>query len=185
MSANGIEVVEHDPAWSERFETLRRLLSPVLAGIDARIEHVGSTSVPGLAAKPVIDADILLQDVSDLPGVIAALESLGYRHLGDLGITGREAFRHPSPPFRHNLYAAAADALPIRNHLAFRDALRADSALRDEYAALKRRLAATCDDMDSYVEGKTALIVRVLERAGLEAEQLAEVVDVNRADRQQ
>jgi GrpB-like predicted nucleotidyltransferase (UPF0157 family) len=178
-----IEVLDHDPTWAERFEALRAALSPALSGMDARIEHVGSTSVIGLAAKPVIDADIILQDVADLPRVIAQLESLGYRHLGDLGITGREAFRHPSPPFRHNLYAAAADALPVRNHLAFRDALRADASLRDEYAALKRRLAATCDDMDTYVEGKTALIVRVLERAGLGPEQLAEVVDVNRADR--
>ena len=179
-----IEVVEHDPAWAERFEALRAALSPAIAGIDARIEHVGSTSVRGLAAKPVIDADIILRDVTDMPRVIAGLAALGYRHLGDLGITGREAFRHPSPPFRHNLYAAAAEALPIRNHLAFRDALRADGALRDEYAALKRRLAAACDDIDAYIEGKTALIVRALERAGLRADQLAEVVDVNRADKQ-
>jgi len=95
-----IEVVEHDPAWKERFEALQAALSPAIAGIDARIEHVGSTSVPGLAAKPVIDADIILQDVADLPAVIAGLAALGYRHLGDLGITGREAFRHPSPPLR-------------------------------------------------------------------------------------
>ncbi len=177
-----IEVVEHDPAWAKQFEVLRASLEPALEGIAARIEHVGSTSVPGLAAKPVIDMDIVLERASDLPAVIAALGSLGYRHLGDLGIPEREAFRRDGAPVRHNLYAGAADALPIRNHLVFRDALRADATLRDEYATLKRRLAWSCDDVDAYVEGKTALIVGVLEAAGLGADHLAEIVAHNKAN---
>lgn len=179
-----IEVVDHDPAWAERFQLLRAALLPALGGIALRIEHVGSTSVPGLAAKPVIDVDVILERASDTARVIAALESLGYRHLGDLGIPGREALRHPSPPVRHNLYAGAADALPIQNHLAFRDALRSDPALRDEYAALKRRLAATCPNIDAYVEAKTELIIGVLKAAGLGPDRLAEITQVNRADPQ-
>lgn len=178
-----IEVVDYDAAWPLQFEVLRALLRPALAGIDCVIEHVGSTSVPGLAAKPVIDLDIILADAADTAAAIEALSLIGYEHLGDLGIPGREAFRHPAPPLRHNLYCGPGDALPIRNHLAVRDALRSDAALRAEYSELKRALAARTNDIDVYVEGKSALILRVLAAAGLSADALAEVEQVNRADR--
>ena len=176
-----ITVVDHDPAWAERFVALAARLRPALDGIACTVEHVGSTSVPGLAAKPVIDVNILLADPADLRAAIEALQGLGYSHLGDLGIPDRHAFRHPHTTFAHNLYCTPASALAARNHLAFRDALRADPALCAEYGALKKRLATSTDDIDVYVERKTALIVRVLRDAGLGADALADITDVNRA----
>lgn len=164
-----IEVVDYDPAWPERFEVLRQRLAHALeaGGVDSfTIEHVGSTAVPGLAAKPILDIDIIAPRAADLPRVIAVLAAAGYEHEGDLGIPGREAFRTPSPEIAHHLYAGAADAAPIREHLMFRDRLRRDDAARDRYAALKRALAQRlADDRTAYTDAKTALVRELLATA--------------------
>lgn len=137
-------------------------LATALHGIPVEaIEHVGSTSVPGLAAKPVLDIDILASD--DLPAAIARLTEAGYTHQGDLGVTGREAFRAPDDEPRRNVYLSIRDNLHIKNHLAVRDILRARPDLRDEYAAVKQSLAADPDiDIDTYVARKSAVLQRIL-----------------------
>lgn len=101
---NPVVIVDYDPLWPKQFETLRYRLANVLGGLALTIEHVGSTAVPGLAAKPILDIDVLLRSPDDLPSAIAALASIGYLHRGDLGIPGREAFRAPSNYLRHHLY---------------------------------------------------------------------------------
>ena len=110
---------------------------PVMA-----IEHVGSTSVPGLAAKPVIDCDIVIAE-QDLACASQVLAGLGFTPLGELGIPLRWAFKEPQRLAGTNTYLVAAGSLSLRNHLAVRDALRADPDLRDRYAAAKKRVAAT------------------------------------------
>lgn len=130
------------------------------------MEHVGSTSVPGLAAKPILDIDVVVEP-ADVPAAVSALESLGYEHRGDLGVAGREAFHAPDDGVRRNVYACAAGTTHVRNHLAVRDVLRGRPDLRDEYAAVKRSLAAEPDmDIHTYLARKSGVVQRVLDASG-------------------
>jgi GrpB-like predicted nucleotidyltransferase (UPF0157 family) len=154
---------EYDLTWPDRFAALAARVQAVLGDVMLRAEHVGSTAVPGLAAKPIIDLDVVVARVN-FPEATRRLGKLGYIHEGDLGITGREAFRWPPDCERHHLYVVAEEAAELRRHLAFRDALRADAVLRDRYAALKRSLVTQHPyDMKAYTEGKTAFIMATLE----------------------
>lgn len=158
-----IEIVDYDPSWAAEFARLAERARGVLGGLAVAIEHVGSTGVPGLAAKPIVDLDVVIASRADLPEAIRRLAICGYEHRGDLGISGREAFHFPVGEARHHLYVLAADAAHLRQHLVFRDALRADPALAAAYAALKRNLAARFpEDINSYLAGKTAFIESVL-----------------------
>jgi GrpB-like predicted nucleotidyltransferase (UPF0157 family) len=137
-----ITVVEYDPAWPGRFQTLRSEYAQAMgaAGVTViAIEHVGSTSVPGLAAKPVIDCDIVVRE-ADVAPASDALVSLGFTPEGDLGIPQRWAFREPARLSGTHTCVTAAGCLSLRNHLALRDVLRANQALRDEYAAVTKRV---------------------------------------------
>jgi GrpB-like predicted nucleotidyltransferase (UPF0157 family) len=161
--AEPVIVVPYDPAWPAAFALLRDRLAPVLGELAVGIEHVGSTAVPGLDAKPIIDIDVVIHHADDLPDVTARLATLGYTHLGDLGIVGREAFRATPDLPRHHLYVCAAGAATLQAHLSLRDALRADADLAGVYALLKRGLAERHrDDRDAYSEGKSAFIASVL-----------------------
>lgn len=160
-----IEVVDWSPDWAVQFDEISSVLREALTGLDATVQHVGSTSVPGLAAKPVLDVDVIV-GASDVPAAVAALESVGYEHRGDLGVTGREAFFEPGPP-RRNVYVCAAGTTNVRNHLAVRDVLRARDDLRDAYATVKLALAADpAMDIDTYLAGKSAVLQEVLEVSG-------------------
>lgn len=163
---SGVEVVDWSPRWAAQFDEVAAVLREALAGIaSARVEHVGSTSAPGLAAKPVLDVDVIVAP-DDVPAAIAALESVGYEHRGDLGVTGREAFFAPGPP-RRNVYVCAAGTANVRNHLAVRDVLRRRDDLRDAYADVKRALAEDpAMDIDTYIAGKSAVLQQVLEESG-------------------
>ena len=174
-STGPVVIFDYDPDWPVRFERLREALVPALADLVVSIEHVGSTAVPGLAAKPIIDVDLVVDIPVAVPAVIDRLSGLGYEHLGDLGIPGREAFRAPLPSrldeasslrIAHHLYVVCGDSAELTHHVAFRDALQCDAALAQEYAELKRRLAATLGhDRDAYAEGKTEFVNSVLDRA--------------------
>src|SRR6266540_5229473 len=87
-----VVVVEYDPEWPRVFERIRAAVAPALGGVAVAIEHVGSTSVSGLAAKTIIDVDVVVPTVADVAVAIERLATLGYVHRGDLGIPGREAF---------------------------------------------------------------------------------------------
>jgi GrpB-like predicted nucleotidyltransferase (UPF0157 family) len=158
-------VVPYDAEWPRWFGTVRDRIAPSLVGVATAIEHVGSTSVPGLAAKPIIDIDVIVERIA-VGEAVHRLANLGYRHRGDLGITDREAFDHDFD-VRHNLYVCVTNSAALRNHLALRDALRNDAVLMAEYGALKSRLAAQYpNDIAAYVRGKSALIERVLAASG-------------------
>src|ERR1700729_3112381 len=155
-------IQDYDPAWPEAFSKLAARVNAALGSLVVTIEHIGSTAVPGLAAKPIIDLDVVLGSPADLPEGIRLLASLGYVHEGDLGITGREAFRSPEGEPRHHLYVLTVGANELRRHLAFRDALRDDNELRDKYAVLKRSIAkAYQDDRSGYTEAKTDFITSI------------------------
>jgi GrpB-like predicted nucleotidyltransferase (UPF0157 family) len=164
-----VVVVDYDPAWPEHFATLRDRAATALGDLSAAIEHVGSTSVPGLAAKPVIDLDILLRDPADLPEAIERLAALGYVHQGDLGIAGREAFNQPPGDIRHHLYVCPVADAQYRRHVLFRDYLRTHPDDARAYGDLKRDLAARySSNRDAYTEAKTAFVGGILARAGTE-----------------
>ncbi|MDA0232958.1 MAG: GrpB family protein [Chloroflexi bacterium] len=124
---------------------------------------MGSTAVPGLAAKPVIDIDVAVAVESDVPGAVRLLATLGYEHRGDRGIKGREAFWTPADAYPHHLYLVTAESRPFKRHMAFRDRMRADANAAREYATLKRVLAARFGaDRLNYTEAKTEFIERIL-----------------------
>jgi GrpB-like predicted nucleotidyltransferase (UPF0157 family)/nitrite reductase/ring-hydroxylating ferredoxin subunit len=175
-----IVVVDYDPAWPERFVAIRDRIAPVLGGVAAAIEHVGSTSVPGLAAKPVIDLDVLLADETALPEAISRLGSLGYEYLGELGIAGRHAFQRPPGSIRHNLYVGTAAAESIRNHLAVRDHLRTHPKAVEAYGRLKRDLAAEGIGIDDYIQRKSAFLLGILAAEGFPPDALARIEASNR-----
>ncbi|MGF0118326.1 GrpB family protein [Promicromonospora sp. Marseille-Q5078] len=177
-----VDVVEYQPGWPARFEELRAAYARALeaAGVPYRgIEHVGSTSVPGLAAKPVIDVDVVVAG-SDVERASDALESIGFVPRGDLGVADRYAFDPPERFAPTHTYVVVEGTLSLRNHLAVRDTLRADPGLRDEYAAVKRQAARTASDIDEYILLKSEVLGRILRRGGLSEDERASIADTNR-----
>ena len=172
-----IEVVEYDEAWPGAFERLRERYVTAMAEADVpvvSIEHVGSTSVPGLAAKPVIDCDIVVAP-EHVEAASAVLTSLGFRGVGELGIPQRWAFKYPADWPRNHTYVVVDGSLALRNHLAVRDVLRQDERLREEYAAVKRSVGLVAADIEEYGEGKNAIVQEILRAAGLTDEERASI----------
>ena len=170
----------YDPSWQDRFEKVAAVLSGALAdGPAASVEHVGSTSVPGLAAKPILDIDVIVAP-EDVSAAVAALVRIGYVHRGDLGVAGREAFLAPDEDPRRHVYVCAAGTLNVRNHLAVRDVLRRRDDLRDEYAAVKLALAAEPDmDIDTYIARKSDVIQKVLTASDLTDAERRQILSLN------
>lgn len=161
MSA--IEIVDYDERWPAEFAQLRDRLLAALAPLAVRVEHVGSTAVPGLAAKPKIDVDVVVAEL-DVEEAIKRLGAVGFEHQGDLGVPGREALKGRDGGDAYHVYVCTDDGEPLRAHLAFRDRLRADPRTAAEYAALKRNLAARfATDRDAYTRAKSAFIQRLLD----------------------
>ncbi len=176
-----VVVVDYDPRWPEIFEQLRSRMWPSICDVAVAVEHVGSTAVPRLAAKPIVDISVVVRGERDAPAAIARLAGIGYVHQGSLGIDGREAFGAPAflPP--HHLYLCQSGSLALRNHLAVRDYLRAHPAVAADYGALKKRLANQFpDDVASYVEQKTDTILGILRMAGFDADELERIERINR-----
>jgi GrpB-like predicted nucleotidyltransferase (UPF0157 family) len=160
--ATSIVIVDYDAAWPARFEELASNVRAALGDLALRVEHIGSTAVSGLAAKPIIDLDVVVGSSADVAPAIRKLSEVGYVHEGDLGIEGREAFRFQACGQQHHLYLLVEGAQEFERHLAFRDALRADPALRDAYSELKRSLAAQHGgDRAAYTRGKSDFISTV------------------------
>lgn len=173
-------VEAYDPRWAVQFEEIRAALGVPLGPYILGFEHVGSTSVPGLAAKPVIDIDLIFSGDENLREIILVLESFGYRYEGNKGIEGRESFKAPAGAARQNLYACRQGCLALRNHLLVRDHLRANPRSAQEYGELKFRIAPLySQNPERYVEGKTAFLVDILRRSGVPESELREVEAAN------
>ena len=163
-----IEVVEYDPKWPSRFEAERMLLQPVLAPwLVGPIEHVGSTAIPGMPAKPVIDIMAAVETLEASRPAINALAKAGYAYFPyrpDI----MHWFCKPSAAFRtHHLHLVPLDSRRWLDCLAFRDAIRNSETLAAEYAVLKSRLAQDFGfDREAYTDGKTPFVERVLQNGG-------------------
>lgn len=161
-----INIADYDSRWPEQFETLRSRIAAALGDLAIAIEHIGSTAVPGLAAKPIIDIDVLMRLDAHLPLVTSKLALLGYDHQGDLGVPGREAFRAPPDDFRHHLYVCRPDSQEYRRHIAFRDYLRTHPKDANAYASLKRSLADKFGDQrEAYNQAKSQFVEQITRHA--------------------
>ena len=161
-----IEIKDYDPQWPAQFADIaRRVHAAFAGGLRITVEHVGSTSVVGLAAKPMIDLNVVVPTREDIPDAIARLATLGYVHQGNLGISGREAFRSPLGLPPHHLYLCAGDNAEHRRQIAFRDYLRANGDIAGRYADLKRTLAVQHgSNRTAYSEAKTEFIETTLQQ---------------------
>ena len=156
-----VVVHSYEKTWADDFVAIRDELNTVLKDLALRIEHVGSTSVEGLSAKPIIDIDVVIRDREELPEVISALQKLGYSHEGDQGIPGREAFKYEGKEHlrKHHLYVCAQDSEELRRHIAFRDYLRSHPDAVAEYSRIKEEGAELYPwDIDKYIEYKSPFI---------------------------
>jgi GrpB-like predicted nucleotidyltransferase (UPF0157 family) len=163
-----IQVVDHDPAWSGQFARERQRIADAVGSIAVRIHHIGSTAIPKMKAKPVIDILVEVPSLDVLDEKSSALEALGYEALGEFGIPGRRYFcRGDAAGLRtHQVHAFKAGSPDVIRHLAFRDYLRANRPVALEYGKLKERLASLHPhDRDAYMNGKDAFVKEHEKRA--------------------
>jgi GrpB-like predicted nucleotidyltransferase (UPF0157 family) len=141
----------HNPDWASEFDALREVYMGSLGKLVLGVEHIGSTAVPHLRAKPILDIDLVMPCYDLFPDIVAHLRRLGYTHNGDQGIKEREAFKplDDTAPYMllprywmaHHLYVCPVNSLELRRHIIFRDALRAHVDLRQEYENRKLDIA--------------------------------------------
>lgn len=162
-----IELVDYDAAWPVKFAAEKKLLlSSLRPWLVGSIEHVGSTAIPGLRAKPVIDIMVGVETLSESRDAIPVLEKLGYQYWPYKADVMHWLCK-PSDEFRtHHLHLIPCNSALWQARLAFRDYLRRDAAAAAEYATLKDELAAKCrNDREAYTEGKTDFVQRIVARA--------------------
>ena len=166
MKKQKIRVDDYDATWPELYERERQALAEAFGSYALAIEHVGSTSVPGLAAKPVIDIAVGTESYPLPDEVIRRVEALGYEHKGEFGIPRRHYFRKNGPPCVVHVHANEIAGDSYRHHVLFRDYLRAHPEAAREYQALTRDLAALfVNDFEAYTDSKTAFVQATLEKA--------------------
>jgi len=165
-----IIVVPYDTNWINEFERIKNELEHALAGLILTIEHIGSTAVPGLYAKPIIDIDIVIEKEM-LDKVKENLDIIGYCHVGNLGVEGREAFKYEGKfhLMEHHLYVCEKDADELKRHIALRDFLRTNKKYCDKYSDKKIEMAQKYpNDIDNYLDGKQPIIMEIYEICGLD-----------------
>jgi GrpB-like predicted nucleotidyltransferase (UPF0157 family) len=171
-----VRVTPYNPEWKNWFNELRVPISTAVGDLATDVIHVGSTSVEGLCAKPVIDIDIVVEDWDHLKEIVERLKAAGYNHVGDLGIREREAFKPSQKPvYSHNLYVTKRGSISYRNHVLLQKHLTENPKDLRRYNDLKLRLSKDSVDVDGYTCSKTDLILEFLRREGMSAEELEEI----------
>ena len=165
-----ITVLNYDPEWPLKYERERKAIAEILDGNGISIYHIGSTSVPGLAAKPIIDMMAVVRSLEKVDDARGKFSELGYEYLGEFGIAGRRYFRKGGDERTHQIHIFQADDWNnIERHLAFRDYMRTHEKERTEYAKIKTALAQRFPyDIDGYCDGKDAFVREMEKRALLE-----------------
>ena len=165
-----VMVLPYDEAWKKDYEEIRKELEAALGGLILGVEHVGSTSVEGMWAKPCIDIDVIIKDYSVFGAVVDKLAAIGYIHEGDLGIKDREAFKYSDKPHlkNHHLYVCPQYSEELRRHIVFRNILRGNADAVREYSRVKKTAAQLFpNDIDKYIEYKSPCIAELYEQCGL------------------
>ncbi|EOO15731.1 MULTISPECIES: GrpB family protein [Bacillus] len=170
-----IIIEKYNTQWESEFCKLQTLINNVMGELILSIEHVGSTSVKGLASKPILDVDVVIEDYDVFPKIIKKLEKIGYFHQEEWSFKGREAFGRKDQYvprdgkntiwMEHHLYVCDKNSDELRRHVAFRDYLRGNPNVVIEYGKLKKELAETAENRLNYSLGKTEFIEYVLEKA--------------------
>ena len=170
MRTGKVIVLPYDEAWQAAFEKIKGEIEEAIGGLIIGVEHVGSTSVKGLPAKPCIDIDVIIKDDSVFPAVVDGLKAIGYIHEGDLGIKDREAFRYADKPhlMMHHLYVCPQYSEELHRHITFRDFLRSNPAAVKRYRLTKEKAAELFpNDIDGYIAYKSPCIEELYKECGL------------------
>ncbi|MCR5798509.1 MAG: GrpB family protein [Lachnospiraceae bacterium] len=170
MISKYVVVLPYDRQWGQDFRQIKNELKNALGDLALRIEHVGSTSVQGLSAKPIIDIDVVIKDYTVFEDVVFALNKIGYRHEGNMGIEGREAFKYDNKDHlkKHHLYVCPQDSAELARHIAFRDHLRRDPEAVREYSMIKEKGAELFPyDIERYIEYKSPFIEKIYREIGI------------------
>lgn len=170
-----VEVVPYDPMWPANFKGESKLLRAVLGRNCVAIYHIGSTAVPGMMAKPVIDILVAVKELKQVDACKDKMAELGYEALGENGISGRRFFRKGGVQPTHHVHIYEnTNQAEIQRHLAVVEYLASHEKRREEYSELKSYLAAAYpEDIDGYMEGK-AYFVSQLEREALNSQAQAQ-----------
>lgn len=162
-----IDVVPYDLQWNNLFEREAALIRDVLGENCLEIHHIGSTSVPGLPAKPIIDMIPVVKDIRAVDACAESMIALGYQVIGECGIPFRRLFNKDGYPHTANVHIFEAGNPEVERHLRFRDYLRTHDAARDAYGALKLQLAQTYrEDRNAYTMAKGDFIQDIDAKAG-------------------
>jgi len=156
---------EYDVNWPLEFENEKKSIQNTLTENEIRIEHIGSTSVENLCAKPIIDILIGIKHFDEGHKFASLLEATGYAYKGENGIPGRHFFVKGNPR-THHLHMVEMNSVFFRDHLLFRDYLRENPEKKDQYAELKRSMAVKYfDDREKYTDSKAEFIQNILQKA--------------------
>ncbi len=159
MTLRSVEVLAYSPKWPHQYRIEAARLGPVCAALLVRLDHIGSTSVRGLFAKPIIDMLMEVTSLAALDRQSARIEALGYQARGEFGIAGRRYFTLGESPRSHNLHCFASGDAHLIRHRAFRDYLLCHPHVVAEYGQLKLHLARLYGgDLERYMDGKDAFI---------------------------
>ena len=170
MRTKRVVVVPYDEAWKNAFEEIKTEIEAEIGALIIGIEHVGSTSVEGMSAKPCIDIDVIIKDYSVFGEIVRKLGAIGYIHEGDLGIKDRDAFKYADKPhlMLHHLYVCPQDSEELRRHITFRDFLRKNPEAVKEYSMVKEKAAALFpDEIEQYIAFKAPCIEELYIKCGL------------------
>lgn len=174
MRTQKVVVMPYDGQWKADFAKIRQEILDAAGAFITGVEHVGSTAVEGLAAKPIIDIDVVIRDWTVFDDVVRALGRIGYVHEGNLGIPEREAFRYDGKPHlrTHHLYVCAQDSRELARHIAFRDFLRSHPEAAEKYGAVKAQAARLFpEDIEGYMACKAPVIAELYALCGLHDEE--------------
>ena len=170
MHTAKVVVLSFDKAWENDFEQIKTEIQSAIGDLIIGIEHVGSTSVKGMSAKPCIDIDVIISDYSMFDAVAAKLADIGYIHEGDLGIKDREAFKYTDKSHlqKHHLYVCPEYSKELHRHITFRDYLRSNPDAVKKYSKIKETAAKLFpNDIDKYIEYKSPCIEELYILCGL------------------
>ena len=170
MRTEKVVVSPYDSNWKTDFEKIKYEIENVIGDVIIGIEHVGSTAVEGMSAKPCIDIDVIIRDYSVFDDIAKKLETIGYIHEGDLGIKDREAFRYTDKPHlqNHHLYVCPQYSSELHRHIRFRDFLRNNPESVKKYSAVKEKAAELFpDNIDEYIGYKSPCISELYALCGL------------------
>ena len=170
MKTRKVVVLPFDVAWQSAFEKIKGEIEEAIGCFVIVIEHVGSTAVEGMSAKPCVDIDVIIEDYSAFGAVVDGLRAIGYIHEGDLGIKEREAFKYSGKEHlqMHHLYVCPKYSKELHRHITFRDFLRSNPEAVKKYSLRKEKGAELFpNDIDGYIQYKSPCIEELYKECGL------------------